>query len=321
MSPVRDKIIRWIRLVAILIFLSALMAIISLCIGPAGILLFSKVHGLEHSILFDIRLPRIILAMVIGGALSTSGVIFQGIFKNPLVEPYTLGISGGSALAVALCVVLGLDIFLPLAGFIGAMACIFLIYLISTRSGVLLLSGVMISFIAGSLVMLIMAVAGNEELQNIVFWIMGSLQEPDTEIINIVSIFILTGVIVSVFFSHSLNALNLGSEEAMHLGINVERTKKILFLIGSLLTGCSVSVSGIIGFVGLVVPHFMRLLIGNDHRILIISSFFAGGIFLLLCDTIARTIIAPLELPVGVITGIVGGSVFVYFLSRRRNRC
>lgn len=312
----RNKIIRWIRLVLILVCLLILTAIISLCIGSAGIGL-----NVEHSIIFGIRLPRILLAIVIGGALSTTGVIFQGMFRNPLVEPYTLGVSGGAALAVAICVVLGLNIFLPLAGFLGAVASIFVIYLIGFRRGILLLAGVMISFITSSLVMLIMAVAGSEELHSIVFWIMGSLEEPNTEVIGIVSLLIFAGLVISIFFSHSLNAFSVGEEEAVHLGINVERTKRMLFLLGSLLTGCSVSISGIIGFVGLVVPHFMRMLVGQDHRILIITSFLGGGIFLLVCDTLARTIISPMELPVGVITGIIGGSIFIYFLSRRKDRC
>lgn len=307
-----DRLIHWIRWVLILIGLLFLTAFVSLCIGSSGIGL-----NVGHSIIFDIRLPRIILAIVVGGALSASGVIFQGLLRNPLVEPYTLGVSGGAALVVAICVLIGVDIFLPLAGFIGAVGSVFIVYIISVRKGSLLLVGVMVSFIASSLVMFIMAVAGTEELHSIVFWIMGSLEEPNTEIIGIVSIFILLGVIYSISFSHSLNAFSLGEEEAIHLGVDVEKTKKKLFLIGSLLSGFSVSVSGIIGFVGLVIPHFMRILVGHDNRVLIISSFLGGGIFLLLCDTLARTIIAPLELPVGVITGIIGGSVFIYFLCRR----
>lgn len=315
------KLTRWIIWILALCGILIAVSLLALCVGSAGILLFSHKLGIEHSILFDIRLPRIILAVIIGGALSVAGVIFQGVFRNPLVEPYTLGVSGGAALAVALSVAFGLNIFTPFVGFIGSLFSILIIYLISARSGILLLAGVMISFIAGSLVMFVMAVVRAEELHSIVFWIMGSLEEPNINIIGIVSFLILLGVVISIFFSHSMNAFSLGEEGAMHLGINVERTKKILFLIGSLLTGCSVSVSGIIGFVGLVVPHFMRIFVGNDHRILTVTSFFAGGIFLLLCDTLARTIIAPLELPVGVITGIIGGIVFLYFLSRRKNKC
>jgi iron complex transport system permease protein len=177
----------------------------------------------------------------------------------------------------------------------------------------------MISFISASAVMFIMAVAGTSELHNILFWIMGSLEDASMGDVYLPIIVIFLGFVISVSFSHSLNAINLGDEGALHLGVNVVKTKKALFFIASLLTGISVSISGIIGFVGLVVPHFVRMFTGNDYRILIIASFFAGGIFLLACDTAARTIISPMELPVGVITGIAGGIAFIFFLVRRKN--
>lgn len=182
----------------------------------------------------------------------------------------------------------------------------------------LLLTGVMISFISSSLIMLIMAVSRTEDLHGIIFWIMGSLEEPNWALIKIMSAVFVFGFFVSCLFWRDLNALALGEEEAIHLGINTEKTKRVLFLLSSLLTGCAVSVCGIIGFVGLVVPHLARLFVGGDHRILLISSALVGGIFLILSDTLARTIIAPLELPVGVITGIVGGSIFVWFLNKRQ---
>lgn len=324
-----NKIFGWIRLVFILIGLLILISLIALCVGSAHIpfskiilILFSSESSIEHSILFDIRIPRILLAIIIGGALSVAGVIFQGIFRNPLVEPYTLGVSGGAALSVALSVILGLNLFLPVAGFLGALLSILLVYLISRNRGdVMLLVGVMISFISASAVMFIMAVAGTNELHSILFWIMGSLENANKQMLLIVSIFIFAGIFIAVLLSQSLNALNLGEEGAIHLGINVNSTRKMLFFVASLLTGLSVSMSGIIGFVGLVVPHFMRMFVGHDYRILTVVSFLAGGIFLLACDTIARTIISPMELPVGVITGIAGGIIFIYFLVRRRKLC
>lgn len=176
-----------------------------------------------------------------------------------------------------------------------------------------MLTGVMISFIASSLIMLIMAVSRTEELQGIIFWIMGSLEESNWFLIMTMFLVSLAGLLVSYLFCFDLNALALGEEEALHLGINVERTKKMLFLLASFLTGCSVSVAGIIGFVGLAIPYFIRLLVGLDYRALLIISFLAGGAFLILSDTLARTLISPLELPVGVITGIIGGGMFVYF--------
>lgn len=311
------------------------ISILSLSVGPAGIpigKILSLIHegkgGVEYSIIFNIRLPRIILGFAIGGALSLAGVILQGMFRNPLVEPYTLGISGGAAVGVCLSIVLrlhdSLGLFsLPLFGFLGAVMVILLVYSLSIRRGILriqglLLTGVMISFISSSLIMLIMSVSRTEELHGIVFWIMGSLEEPDWFLIKLALCISIVGLGVSYLFCFDLNALSLGEEEALHLGVNIENIKRLLLIIASLLTGFSVSVAGIIGFVGLIVPHFVRMLVGPDHRILLISSFICGACFLIFCDTVARTIIAPTELPVGVITGILGGSLFVYALNKKK---
>ncbi len=309
------------------------VAIFSLAVGPAGIpvkkiipILLEGKGTVEYNILFDIRLPRIILGFAIGGALSLAGIILQGMFRNPLVEPYTLGISGGAALGVSLNIIFGLYkigiLTLPFFGFLGAAAVIILVYFLNMRKGIvklqgLLLNGVMISFISSSLIMLIMSLSRSEDLHGIVFWIMGSLEEPDWAIIKVTVSAAIILLIISHLFCLDLNAFSLGEEEALHLGVPIERTKRLLFIIASLLTGFSVSVAGMIGFVGLVVPHFVRMFVGSDHRISLIAAFLAGGAFLIFCDTLARTIIAPLELPVGVITGILGGSLFVYALTKR----
>ncbi len=328
------KVTNWIFWILALGSLLLGVGIFSLSVGPAGIP-FKKIMSIilqgrgttEYSILFDIRLPRILLGFAIGGALALSGVILQGMFRNPLVEPYTLGISGGAALGVCINIVLRLYntsiLTLPLFGFLGAIAVIMLVYSLSIRKGILkiqglLLTGVMISFISSSLIMLIMAVSHAEDLHGIVFWIMGSLEEPNWFLIKLAFFMSILGLFISYLFCLDLNGLSLGEEEAQALGINVERTKRILFVVASLLTGCSVSVAGIIGFVGLVIPHFVRMFLGGDHRILLIGSFLSGASFLIFCDTLSRTIIAPLELPVGVITGILGGSFFVYALSKRQ---
>lgn len=257
--------------------------------------------------------------------MSLAGVLLQGIFRNPLVEPYTLGISGGAALGVCLNVIFKIGeapVTLPLSGFAGALLVIVFLFFLSRRKRLvkvqnLLLTGVMLSFILSSLVMLLMALSRVEDLHGIVLWIMGSLEEPDKGLIRIIFYLGLAGLAISYGFWKSLNALNLGEEEAVHLGINTERVKRIILLLASLLTGCAVAVAGVIGFVGLVIPHLMRLTAGRDYRILLVTSFLAGGSFLVLCDALARTIIAPLELPVGVVTGIVGGIVFIYILARQ----
>jgi iron complex transport system permease protein len=331
----RNKLIRWLIWISALSGIALGISIFSLSVGSAGIpvkkiisLILEGKGTTEYSILFDIRLPRIILGFAIGGALSLAGVVLQGMFRNPLVEPYTLGISGGAALGVCLNIVLRLNctlgIFsLPLFGFLGASLVIMLVYFLSTRRGILkiqglLLTGVMISFIASSLIMLIMAISRAEDLHGIVFWIMGSLEEPNWLLIKLAVLVSIFGLITSYLFCFDLNAFSLGEEEALHLGINIERTKRLLFILASLLTGCSVSIAGIIGFVGLVVPHFVRMFVGGDHRILLMGSFLTGGAFLIFCDTLARTIVSPLELPVGVITGILGGSFFVYALTKKK---
>ena len=192
---------------------------------------------------------------------------------------------------------------LPASGFIGSCLVILPLYFVNMRQSIvrmqgILLTGVMTSFISSSLVVLILAISKAEELHSIVFWIMGSLEEPSSTLIIIIIIAVL-GLCVSYILAPVLNALSLGEEEAIHLGINTERTKKQLFILASLLTGISVSLTGIIGFVGLIVPHFVRILTGYDHRKLIVVSFLTGAGFLIFCDTIARTIFAPIELPVG----------------------
>ena len=326
---------RWLITLIGIIILLLLASLASLAIGGSkGInilrmfdIAFNEKGSADYNILFNLRLPRILMGFAVGGALSLAGALLQGIFRNPLVEPYTLGISGGAAVGVCLNIVLGLHrsgvYSLPLFGFLGAIVVILLVYSLSIKKGILkmqglLLTGVMISFISSSLIMFIMSILHTEDLHGIVFWIMGSLEEPNWLFIKLafwVSVF---GLAVSYIFCLDLNALSLGEEEALHLGVNTERTKRLLFVIASLLTGCSVSIAGIIGFVGLVVPHFVRMFVGHDHRILLISSFLCGAGFLIFCDTLARTIIAPLELPVGVITGILGGTLFVYALTKKK---
>jgi iron complex transport system permease protein len=197
-----------------------------------------------------------------------------------------------------------------------------LIYLLSVSRRLksmetMLLLGVMISFMASSLFMLLMALSRAEDLHGIIFWIMGSLDEPNTRLVHTLLLTSLLGLITAYAFTPSLNALALGQQDAYHLGVNVDRTRKRLFLLASLLTGVTVSVTGIIGFVGLVVPHFVRLFFGADHRIVLPASFLAGSLFLLVCDILSRVIIAPLELPIGVITGLVGGGLFIYAMMTR----
>ncbi|MEK6795691.1 MAG: iron ABC transporter permease [Spirochaetota bacterium] len=329
-----QRTVSWILVCAVLCAALVVIAIISLVTGSTHIpflsipsILFSA-DSIDRSIILGIRLPRMLLAFAVGGSLSISGVILQGMFRNPLVEPYTLGISGGAALAVCVSIVLGLSrtfgaYALPAAGFLGALAVVFLLYTVSLRRGViriqgLLLTGVMISFVVSSLIMLFMALAKSDDLQGIIFWTMGSLDRTNSALIGIALAAAVIGLIASLVFARDLNALHLGEEDALHLGVNIEFTKRALFIIASLLTGIAVAVAGVIGFVGLLMPHFMRRIVGYDHRVLLIASFLSGAAFLMLSDTVARIIIAPLELPVGVITGIAGGVLFIILLSGKK---
>lgn len=305
------------------------MGEIPIRIGDIPGILSNNKESMEYGVLAYIRIPRTLLGLAIGGSLSLAGAILQGIYRNPLVEPYTLGISGGASLGVTFSIVAGLHmvnaLFLPLAGFIGAVATIFLVYSLSFGKGGLsvnrmLLIGVMISFISSSLVMFLMSITSADNIHGIVFWIMGSLDESNNTLIGTMLVLSIVCLIISYLFVMPLNALRLGEEKAKHLGFNANSVIRILFIITSLLTGACIAVAGIIGFVGLVIPHIVRLWVGTDYRILLISSFLSGGIFLVLCDVMARTVIAPNELPIGVITGIVGGVVFIVLLSNSKRK-
>jgi iron complex transport system permease protein len=329
-----NRLFKWLTTLLVLIVILLAVSALSLSLGPAGMhvarivrLIFGgRGSATEYAILFDIRLPRILLGLAIGGALALSGVVLQALFRNPLVEPYTLGISGGAALGVSIGTVLGLTglvgvYSLPAFGFLGA-ACVIVFLTMGMNRSVLnlqglLLAGVMISFISSSAVLLIMSISRIEDLHGILFWIIGSLGETDWLPVKVSLIAALLGLAIAYLFCFDLNALSLGEEDALHLGVNVERTKRLLLLLASVLTGLSVSFVGAIGFVGLVVPHFVRMLVGTDHRILLVSSFISGAIFLIFCDAVAKSVAQPLELPVGVVTGLVGGVLFIYAMMRK----
>jgi iron complex transport system permease protein len=331
----KTKFSKWFIYTTVALLVALIVVCFSISIGEMSIklldiphILFSGKGSVEYSILTQIRIPRILLGMAIGGSLSLAGIILQGIYRNPLVEPYTLGISGGAAMGVALAIVFGLYMnigafMLPFSGFAGALATTILVYFLSTKQGKLqinkmVLIGVMISFIASSGMMFLLATTKTENLQGIIFWTMGSLDEPNPSLILACLIIAFICLIASYLFIQPLNALRLGEEKARHLGINTDTSIKILFVIASILTGLSVSVAGIIGFVGLIIPQLVRLIVGTDYRILLVSTFITGGTFLVICDTIARTIISPNELPIGVITGFIGAIVFIIVLARTK---
>ncbi len=289
-------------------------------------LILHRTEGsIPGTILWQLRIPRIVLAVVTGAGLAASGCVFQALLRNPLADSYTLGISGGAALGATIGIVSGLAnihaLFLPLCAFCGTIVCIYAVYQLAANNRFsnhsLILSGVILGFICASMVLLLIALTNAEKLYSTLVWLTGDLSSTDPATIIIPFIMTTLGLGVLVLFSRELDVLTLGEEKAAHLGIDPEMMRKILFIIASLITAACVSVAGVVGFVGLMVPHLMRRFSGNGHRSLLIASAIGGAAFLTLCDTFARTVIAPIELPVGVITGLVGGITFFVLLLRK----
>lgn len=279
----------------------------------------------DRAVIRQIRLPRVILACVVGAGLAVCGAVFQGMLRNPLADPFTLGVSGGAALGATIGIVLGRGgLWVPALAFAGALGSVCAAYAIASRKGfsamALILGGVVMSFICSSCVLFVFALSTSKDVHVAMLWIMGDLSSADPFLVKVAALCVGLGVIVLIAMGRELNVLTLGEEKATYLGLRTEQVKKLLFVIASFITGVCVAASGIIGFVGLMVPHLVRLMGGPDHRFLIPASALGGAILLTLCDSLARTIIAPIELPVGVITGILGGVFFLVFFLRRETR-
>lgn len=281
-------------------------------------------------IIFEVRLPRIILAVLTGSLLSMAGAVYQAIFQNPMADPYVIGISSGAAFGATIAI-----IFLPpmmllgnsivsLAAFVCAILTSILVYFISkTKRGVdtfsLLLTGVVISTVLSSFISLIM-LAHQDEAMKIMTWTMGSFNAKSWNHVITILVPTVVGIFFTIYHGKDLNVLVMGEEEAMTMGLDTKRLKRNMLLICALLTSIAVSVSGIIGFVGLIVPHFIRLIFGSEHKFLLKASFVFGAIFMLLSDTIARSLLGGFEIPVGIITSLIGGPLFLILLVRyRRN--
>ena len=277
-------------------------------------------------ILMHIRLPRTILALLVGMALSVAGAVFQALLRNPLADPHLLGVSAGGALGV----VIGSGFFLagslsfsiPTFSFLGSLLAIFVVYRLSLRKGslslyTLLLIGVMLNSFFVSTIVFLQFLVRSDELLTVLFWLLGNLSLVGYWRLLFVAVLVFVGMVPLFFQARKLNILSLGESSAHTLGVPVEQTKKAMFFLAALLTGTAVSVSGMIGFIGLVVPHLARIFFGSDYRKLLPVSALLGGAVLVLSDSLARTIISPQELPVGVITSFFGAPVFVYFLKQR----
>ncbi len=280
------------------------------------------------NIIWNIRLPRIILGVLVGMSLSITGASFQGLFKNPMADPYIIGISSGAALGASIAIVTKRSFSIlnissiSLFAFIGGLLTVILVYNIARvknkiTTSTLLLAGVAVGQFLTA-IMSFMMVLDDKNMSKIIFWTMGSLSGKGWgPIINLGPIIILV-IIIIIFYGRDLNILLTGEESAESLGVDVEKTKKHVLFFGTLITSLVVSISGIIGFVGLIIPHIVRLILGPDHRILLPSSAIVGGIFMVFADTIARTIISPVEIPVGIITALFGGPFFIYLLKSNK---
>ncbi|MCK5551715.1 MAG: iron chelate uptake ABC transporter family permease subunit [Deltaproteobacteria bacterium] len=330
------------KIIAICFLLSCLLVgviLVSLSVGAAKIgsaqvlrVLIDHITysggpaGPERLIILSVRLPRILLAGLVGAALAVAGCSFQALLRNPLADPYILGVSSGSALGAVSAILVGLSATsfgMPLASFCGAIVTVMLVFHVGKagrglHTNTLLLAGVIISAFFAAIIMFLISVAQNEDLSKIVFWLMGDFSSSDYRFVVIILPYILGGIGVLYSYARGFNLMVMGEETAIQLGIDVERLKKIAYIFASLVTAAAVSVCGLIGFVGLIIPHAVRMLFGPDHRLLIPASGLVGASFLICSDTIARTIAAPTELPVGAVTATFGAPFFIYLLKRRR---
>lgn len=315
----------WVSLCAVPVVL-----LLTLAAGPTG-WGFPSLNDPAGAALMLLRVNRLLTGFIAGAALSAAGVIFQALFRNPLAEPYVLGVSSGSALGAAAAVLCGWGVAgvfaLPLTAFIAGAATLALVYVLAASGGSrrgeptlygILLSGVVVSSMASSLLMLAIAFAPLEGMHNILWWMLGSVQACPPALMAVAGGCALAGLAVAVWKGRDLNALSLGRETAHHLGVRTGRVTAGLLAAGTLLAASAVAIAGLIGFVGLIVPHAVRAWAGPDHRRLPLLSALWGGAFLVVCDTVARTLIAPRELPIGVLTALLGGPFFLYLLQRRR---
>lgn len=279
----------------------------------------------EYSmIVFDLRLPRILLGILVGASLSVAGAAFQALLRNPLADPFVLGVSSGAALGsiLAMIVVPQLALLTPLGAFLGAIATIAAVYFLGRREGqldssTLLLGGIICASFLSAIIMFLMTTLAGRDLRGMVFWLMGDLSTPVSAGLRwVLTVGLFAGIGAIYTTAADLNLLLTGEREAIHLGVDVTRVKLVVYVSASLLTALAVSASGAIGYVGLLVPHVMRLLFGSDYRLLIPASALGGAIAIVLADTLARTIVAPTELPVGAMTAMAGAPVFIYLLRR-----
>ncbi len=338
---------RWCAVMGVLSILALVLATLCLQLGTQYIglgdifrllssALFEPVSDNEALrttgvILIQVRLPRVFLGFLVGSCLASVGVALQALLRNPLADPYVLGVSSGAALGVAIAVLFGIGStvlalsLLPVCGFAGSLIALLVIYRMAATYDRLpihsvLLAGVILNAIFSALIMFITSIMEPNRSFGMMAWLMGSLTAPAYTVLSALSVYLMIGLVLLFKQVRVLNILALGEEPARSLGIDTERAKRVIFLLSALMTGAVVSFSGMIGFIGMIIPHAVRLVVGADHRLLLPASALVGGMFLMLADTIARTAFVPSEVPVGVITALAGGPFFVYLLVWRKDR-
>jgi iron complex transport system permease protein len=336
------KIVTRKKVFVISIFLSLLLCfviLLSITIGSVRVppllsirIVFQSILGLkaagsetEQTIILSLRIPRTLLSGLVGAGLSVSGATFQALLRNPLADPYILGVSSGAAVGAIIAILMGLSTSFttPLFSFAGALLTVIAVLYFGKQDGkihpnTLLLTGVIIGSFLSALIMFFISLSQREELHTIIFWLMGDFSFSNPQAIFVILPYILLGTFFLYLRSRHLNLILSGEENAVQLGVDVEKLKWTAYLLASLITAASVSVCGLIGFVGLIIPHSVRLIFGTDHRLLIPSAALIGASFLIASDTLARTLLAPIELPVGVITAAFGAPFFIYLLRTRK---
>lgn len=309
------------RKLLILLLLLVFVMIFGLIKGAVNIPLANLLLK-DSQVILNLRLLRIIAAILVGSGLAVSGIALQAILRNPLAEPYLLGTSSGAGLAAVCAVIIGVSrIYIPLAAFLGAVLSIIIVYSLARERGIiadksLILSGVIISIAFSSLIVFLVTLFGNEAMHEMNWWLWGSLQVYDYKLLLLVAFPVVLGICVIYLFAQDLNAISLGEAEAIHLGIDTQNIKKVLILITALVSASLICICGIIGFVGLIVPHMMRLIVGPNHKVLIPTTCLAAAVFIILCDLLSRTLFSPVEIPIGVITAIIGAPVFIILLKK-----
>ncbi|HHX61400.1 MAG TPA: iron chelate uptake ABC transporter family permease subunit [Epulopiscium sp.] len=335
-------------LFVVLLVAYAILAVVATSMGAANITAYDVLVAIVQSIpligkhidinipdthfliIFMVRMPRIIMASLVGMGLAVVGATFQSLFKNPMADPHILGISSGAALGAALGIVIRLPnivaslSLVTIFSFVGAISTTILVYSIAQVRGRLtttnlLLAGSAVSFLMSAMISIIM-VFNQEDVNKIVFWMMGSFNASSWKVILIVAPIIVIGTVIIYFFHRDLNLMLIGEDHAKSLGVETEKLKQLIIIISSMIIAVSVSFSGIIGFVGFLVPHMVRIIFGPSNKILIPFSALGGAIFLLLADTTARTIVSPAELPVGAVTALIGSPYFIYLLIKMKER-